>query len=75
VKENIQKGIKSHFHLRNGLLWYKQNWLYVPEGRLKEVLLKECHDGPLASHGGAKHTTKFLNKSYYWPNLKYDAKE
>jgi hypothetical protein len=25
VKENIQKGIKSHFHLRNGLLWYKQN--------------------------------------------------
>ncbi len=21
VKQNIQKGIKSHFHLRNGLLW------------------------------------------------------
>ncbi len=25
IKQNIQKGIKSHFHLRNGLLWYKQN--------------------------------------------------
>jgi len=23
-KQDIQKGIKSHFHLRNGLLWYKQ---------------------------------------------------
>jgi hypothetical protein len=23
MKQNIQKGIKSHFHLRNGLLWYK----------------------------------------------------
>jgi uncharacterized protein YlbG (UPF0298 family) len=25
VRQNIQSGIKSHFHLRNGLLWYKQN--------------------------------------------------
>jgi hypothetical protein len=29
----------------------------------------------LASHGGAKHTTTFFKKSYYWPNLKDDAKE
>jgi hypothetical protein len=75
MKQNIQKGIKSHFHLRNGLLWYKQNWLYVPKGRFRDVFLKECHDGPLAGHGGAKHTTTFLKKSYYWPNLKKDAKE
>jgi hypothetical protein len=34
MKQNIQKGIKSHFHLQNGLLWYKQNQLYVPERRL-----------------------------------------
>ncbi len=68
VKRNIQKGIKSHFHLRNGLLWYKQNRFYVPKGRLREVLLKECHDGPLVGHGGAKRTTTFLKKSYYWPN-------
>jgi hypothetical protein len=75
VKQNIQKGIKSHFHLRNGLLWYKQNRLYVSEGKLREVLLKECHDGPLAGHGGAKRTITFLKKSYYWPNLKGDVEE
>jgi len=75
IKQNIQKGIKSHFHLRDGLLWYKQNRLYVPEGRLNDVLLKECHDGPLAGHGGARRTTTFLKKSYYWPNLKEDAEE
>jgi hypothetical protein len=23
VKQNIQNGAKSHFHLGNGLLWYK----------------------------------------------------
>jgi len=39
------------------------------------VFLKECHDGPLTSHGGAKRTTTFLKKSYYWPNLKDDAEK
>ncbi len=70
VRQSIQNGAKSHFHLRNGLLWYKQNRLYVPERKIRETLLKECHDGPFASHGGAKLTTTFLKKSYYWPNLK-----
>jgi hypothetical protein len=75
VKRNIQKGIKSHFHLRNGLLWYKQNRLYVLEGKRMDVILKECHDGSFTSHGGAKRTITILNKSYYWPNLKDDAEE
>jgi len=75
TRQSIQNGAKSHFHLRNGLLWYKQNRLYVSEGKIRDTLLKECHDGPLAGHGGAKRTTKFLKKSYYWPNLKLDAEE
>jgi hypothetical protein len=37
--------------------------------------LKECHNGPLANHGGAKRTTTFFNKSYYWPNLKDSVEE
>jgi hypothetical protein len=75
MKQNIQKGIKSHLHLRNGLLWYKQNRLYVSEGKFWDVLLKECHDGTLTGHGGAKHTTTFFKKCYYWPNLKDNAEE
>jgi hypothetical protein len=75
VRQSIQNGAKSHFDLQNGLLWYKQRRIYVPKGRLRDVLLKECHDGPLAGHGGAKRTTTFLKKSYYWPNLKEDAEE
>jgi len=75
MKQNIKKGIKSHFHLRNGLLWYKQNRFYVPKGKFKDVLLKECHDGPLVGHGGMKCTITFLKKSYYWPNLKDDVEE
>jgi hypothetical protein len=75
VRQNIQNGVKSHFHSRNGLLWYKQNRFYVLEGRMRDVILKECHDGPLVGHGGAKCTTTFLKKSYYWPNLKDNPKE
>jgi hypothetical protein len=75
TKQSIQNGAKSHFHLQNGLLWYKQNRLYVPEGNMKDTFLKECHDGPLAGHGGVKHTTTFLKKSYYWPNLKECVEE
>jgi len=39
------------------------------------MFLKECHDGPLASHGGAKRTITFLKKSYCWLNLKDNAEE
>ncbi len=63
IMQNIQKGIKSHFHLRNGLLWHKQNWLYVPKRRFRDVLLKECHDGPLAGHCGVKRTITYSLKS------------
>jgi hypothetical protein len=47
----------------------------VLKRRVRELLLKECHDGLLAGHGGAKGTTTFLKKTYYWPNLKDDAKK
>jgi len=40
VRQSIQNGAKSHFHLRNGLLWYKQNRLYVPERKMRDTRLK-----------------------------------
>jgi hypothetical protein len=39
------------------------------------VFLKECHDGPLASHGSAKRTITLPKKNYYWPNLKDNVEE
>jgi hypothetical protein len=35
------------------------------ERKLRDVFLKECHDGPLRGHGGAKRTTTFFKESYY----------
>jgi hypothetical protein len=45
-------------------LWYKQKWLYVPKRKARELLLKECHDGPLVGHGGAMRTITFLEEAY-----------
>jgi hypothetical protein len=42
---------------------------------MRNTILKECHDGPLAGHGGAKCTATLLRKFYYWPNLKDNAEE
>ncbi len=56
-------------------MWYKQNLIYVLKGKFKDVLLKECHDGPFVGHGGAKLTITLLKKTYYWPNLKDDVKD
>jgi hypothetical protein len=75
IKQNIRKGIMSHFHMWDGLLWFKQNRLYDLKGKLRDVLLKECHHGPLAGHDGAKNSITFLKKTYYWLNLKNDTKE
>ncbi len=47
----------------------------MPEGKWRDTFLKECHDGLLVGHGGAKRTITFLKKSYYWPNLKDSAEE
>ncbi len=44
ARHNIQNGAKSHFHLQNGLLWYKQKRLYVSEKKMRDIILKECHD-------------------------------
>jgi hypothetical protein len=47
----------------------------MPEGKIRDTLLNECHDESLVGHGGAKRTTTFLKKSHYWLNLRDCAEE
>jgi hypothetical protein len=53
ARQNIQNGANSHFHLQNGLLWYKKKRFYVPEGKMR------CRNPTLAKCGGeAQHLEK-----------------
>ena len=56
--------------LLDGLLKYKQSRLYVPQGKLRLLVLKEEHDSPIAGHRGEKTTIAAVSKRYYWPGMK-----
>lgn len=75
VMRDLRMEVKSQFHLQNGILRYKQKRLYVPKGGIRYSLLRECHDGPLAGHGGAKRTATLLKKEYFWPKLREEVEE
>jgi hypothetical protein len=74
-----KKGLSSKFpKLKvvkkvNGLIYYKQNRLYLPKGKLRREMMREYHDSPLAGHRNEKVTTSELSKKYYWPNMKEDV--
>jgi hypothetical protein len=57
----------------NGLIYYKQSRLYLPEGKLRKEMMREYHDSPLVGHRNHKVTTSELSKKYYWPNMKEDV--
>ncbi|QRW27810.1 hypothetical protein RhiXN_02405 [Rhizoctonia solani] len=57
------------------LLWYRGK-LVVPDSEpLKEQLLREFHNAPLAGHPGQQRTLELISRSYWWPGMKSSAKE
>src|SRR5262249_13981507 len=63
----------SHFHLRDGLLWYEGSCLVIPQP-LRLRLLHDHHDALPAGHPGAKITYDTLARSYYWLRMTHDVK-
>lgn len=67
----------------DGLLVYKYvsrkdgsdfDWkLVVPES-LRQQILKECHDLPFSSHGGAAKTISRTKLRYFWPSMTKEIK-
>jgi hypothetical protein len=50
----------------DGLLKYKQSWMYMPQGKSRLLVLKEEHDSPTVSHRGEKTTIAAMSRRYYW---------
>ena len=60
---------KEPFQLSNGML-YKQQQVYVPNNeQIKQTILHECHDSPLAGHVGVLKTTDLIARQFYWPGM------
>ena len=55
------------------VLLYK-DLLYIPkDDQLREKILKEHHDHPLAGHPGMRRTKDLILAKYYWPTIRKDV--
>ncbi|KAF8757112.1 hypothetical protein RHS01_03964 [Rhizoctonia solani] len=71
---SIRKAYRD-YDWEEDLLWYRGK-LVVPDSEpLKEQLLREFHNSPLAGHPGQQRTLELLSRNYWWPGMKSTAKE
>ena len=49
--------------------------LYLPQGRLRDCIMRELHDAGYAGHLGIKKTTELVKRDFYWPTLEQDVAE
>ncbi|KAF8704726.1 reverse transcriptase, partial [Rhizoctonia solani] len=67
--------IIKEYNWEEDLLWY-QGKLVVPDSEtIKDQLLREFHDSPLAGHPGQLRTLELLSQNYWWPGMKSTTKE
>jgi hypothetical protein len=53
----------------DGFVYYKGR-LYVPNDRkLRQDVVKSCHDAILAGHPGKNGTTELVSRYYWWPRM------
>jgi Integrase zinc binding domain len=65
---------KAPYVLRDGLL-FRYHALCIPSGPLRDVILHDHHDAPVAGHSGVQKTIRSINISYYWPSLRKEVTE
>ena len=65
--------ILEDYILKEGLLFFK-NRLCIPS-KLRDQILKEAHESPLAAHPGYQKMFASLKEKLFWPKMKKDALE
>ena len=79
IIEQIKNGTAQHYTLRGPYVVRTKSGhsqLLVPDvGTLRQDLLREHHDVPLAGHFSAAKTTDLLLRHYYWPSVHKDVKQ
>ena len=65
-----EKNIVKNYSLDQGSLYYKLRLCVPNHKELKDKILWEAHDSPVAGHSGYVKTLNAVQKSYFWPGLK-----
>ena len=80
VPKELHPKVK-HYQLRDGLLYFSVHGLnfarlVVPEVQsLRNEILHDNHDVPLAGHQGYDRTYELIQRDYYWLNMAKDIRE
>ena len=66
-----EKAAFGKFYRDEGLL-FRENCLCVPKSSLRELLVREAHDGGLMGHFGVRKTLDVVSDHFFWPHMKRD---
>jgi transposase InsO family protein len=72
-------GESERFRIENGLLYYQMDeysaWrLCIPKGKLRDEIIHDNHDAPIAGHPGIDKTYSNIARAYYWEGMGRDIK-
>ena len=71
LKEEIEKGKKAEFQIRDDDMIVKGQRMCVPEyGELKRDIMEEAHSSAYAMHAGSTKMYKTLKEHYWWNGMK-----
>ncbi|XP_027171685.1 uncharacterized protein LOC113771284 [Coffea eugenioides] len=62
------------YYRHEGFL-FKENRLCIPNCSLRELLVREAHDGGLMGHFGIDKTLDILHEHFYWPKMRHGVKK
>ena len=75
-KKNMPGGRRMrNLRRKNGLHYFKQTRLYVPDGELRKRLLHELYDTPLTVYKKIRATIAEPHKRYFWLCMGADIEE
>ena len=71
LKEEIEKGKKAEFQIRDDGMIVKGQRMCVPEyGELKRDIMEEAHSSAYVMHPGSTKMYKTLKEHYWWNGMK-----
>ncbi|CEP11259.1 hypothetical protein [Parasitella parasitica] len=71
IKNNNRKLDTNDYHYKDGLLFYKNQAICVPDNeKIQKTILEQCHDSPAAGHFGITKTYDQVSRDYYWPSMR-----
>ncbi|KAL0403807.1 UNVERIFIED_CONTAM: Transposon Ty3-I Gag-Pol polyprotein [Sesamum radiatum] len=76
IKNKVEAGSSSDFHIKNDGSLYMRNRLYVPsDSDLKRDIMSEAHRSRLSVHPGSTKMYRDLKENFWWNGMKSDIAE